>query len=124
LFCQSVADEADESVVKLNRLEFLRNDYHARIRAAQCGVKLMALVDHLMGEPARSAKQVAVAFGVTPARGQRMLQKLEELGITVEITRKARHRVWLAHEFLEVFEPSQPTPNSTRAPRRSRAIRR
>jgi Fic family protein len=119
LFCRSIADEADASIVKLDRLEEIRDAYHAKLRRAGCGAKLAALVDHLMGEPARSAKQAAALFGVTQARGQQMLQKLESLGITREITGKARHRVWLAHEFLEVFSSSK-GPTAKRPRRRSR----
>lgn len=108
LFCRSIADEAEESIRKLNRLESLRDAYHERLRAAKCGARLALLVDHLLGDPALSAKRAAAAFNVTPAAGQRMLEKLEKLGIVQEVTGKARHRVWLAHEFLEVFTSNAP----------------
>ncbi len=106
LFCQSIADEAEESIRKLNRLESLRDTYHERLREAKCGARLALLVDHLLGDPALSAKRAAGVFDVTQAAGQRMLEKLEKLRIVQEVTGKARHRVWLAHEILEVFSSS------------------
>jgi len=107
LFCRSIADEADESVGKLHRLEELRESYREKLDSAGFGARLLLLVDHLMGEPAATAKQVAKVFDVTPAAGQRMLEKLESLKIVREITGKSRYRVWLADEYLEVFSPEQ-----------------
>jgi len=105
LFCRSIADEADESVGKLRRLEELRELYREKLGSAGHGARLLLLVDHLMGEPAATAKQVAKVFDITPAAGQRMLEKLESLKIVREITGKSRNRVWLADAYLEVFSP-------------------
>jgi Fic family protein len=107
LFCRSIADEADESVRKLNRLEELRAVYHSRLRAARHGTRLLALIDHLMGRPVLNAKQAAEVFDVTPAAGQQMLEKLERLQIVREVTGQARFRIWLAEEFLRVFAPDE-----------------
>jgi Fic family protein len=105
LFCRAIADEADESVKKLHKLEQLRDQYRQRLHVAGCGARLLSLVDHLMGAPAATAKQAAQLFGVTQAAGQRMLEKLESLNIVREITGRPRYRIWLANEYLEVFSP-------------------
>jgi Fic family protein len=103
LFSRTIRDEAGESVKKLHRLEALREKYATKVRGAGSGARLVALVDHLMGEPAMSAKQAAKLFNVTPAAGQHMLEKLERLNIVREMTGKQRNRVWLAHGYVDVF---------------------
>jgi Fic family protein len=110
LFCRCIADEADESVRKLARLEALRERYRKQLEDAGHGTRLLALVDHLLGEPAQTAKQAAAVFRVTAAAGQRMLEKLEQYDIVREVTGRARDRIWLAHGFLEVFSPGSATP--------------
>jgi Fic family protein len=111
LFCLAIADEAEESLTKLNRLEELRDEYRRRVRAAGSAGRLLLLVDHLLAAPVATARETARLFEVTPAAGQKMLEKLESLKIVREITGKARNRIWLAHEYLAVFAPEDALNN-------------
>lgn len=106
LFCGAVESEAEASIRTLNALEQLREEYLAVLRTTGRSLRTLALLDHLIGDPVVTPRQVAEMFGITSAGGIKMLDRLTAAGIVAEVTGKTRNRIWVAERILDLFKLS------------------
>jgi Fic family protein len=91
----------------------MREDYRARIteqlgRAAANGHRIM---DRLFHHPIVTVARVGQWLDVTPAGANKLVARLERLGLLREITGYARNRRFRFEPYLKLFEePEEARP--------------
>lgn len=105
-FLQGVALQAQDGLTRANRLLRLRNEYLERVRTPRASGLLSRLVEALFERPAITANQAKEILGVKYSSAQNSINRLDDLGILVEITNQRRNRVYFATEIIEIVEGS------------------
>ncbi len=107
-FLKGVAVQAKDAVIRIKRLQAIRERYRALLQGTRASARLLQAIDLLFEKPVLQTRQVQTALNLTNfVTAQRYLDKLREAGIVREITGKSRNRVYKAEEILAVLE--QPT---------------
>lgn len=102
-FLQGVAEQSVDVVDRARRLFALRERYRTELHAARSSALPLKLVDHLFEHPALTAPQAQALLEVSPRAARMNLSKLQDLGIIQEVTGRARNRVFVAHEVLDLL---------------------
>ncbi len=102
-FARSIAEEAIDAALRVERLESLRQEYHERVRAARASSLLPKLIDLLFVEPSITIRGAAKAMDIQFSSACKLLDKLYAAGIIREVTGNARNRVYLAQGVVDVF---------------------
>jgi Fic family protein len=102
-FSRSIADEAADAIRRIERLEMLRAHYHQVVRRPRASALLPKLIDELFAEPSVTIPGTAKLLGVTQAAAFQLLSRLLDAKIIREVTGKARNRVYLAQEIVDLF---------------------
>jgi cell filamentation protein, protein adenylyltransferase len=77
-----------KSLTKLGRRERLGNQ----------------LLEFLYSNPVISPRKVEELLSVTPATANRLLKEMDKVGILKEATGYARNRIYILHEYLQIFK--------------------
>ena len=108
-FLHGVASQSRDAVARAGRLQGLRERYRAQFQTARAAARLLQAVDLLFVQPVLTVRQVETALDVDFSTAQRYVNQLEESDLLLEITGRARNRVYRADEVLRAIE--EPLPN-------------
>ena len=119
-FLSAVATQARDAFLRVEKMEALRADFHARVRRKRASGMLPKIVDSLFDRPAFTVAQVAKLTGMGAASANRLVRQLEESGIITEATGRKHSRVFMAEPVLDVMteilshepEPQPPAPSA------------
>ena len=103
-FLRGVAAQAQDAVLRAQRLQDLRERYRERFQAERAAGRLLQTVDLLFARPVMTMPQISQALGVNYATATRYIKRLEDAAILSEITGRARNRVYRAGEVLAAIE--------------------
>lgn len=102
-FARSLADEAADAVLRIEELESLRARYHLAVRMPRASALLPRLVDELFVQPSVTIRKTAELLQVTQPAAYQLLNRLVDAKIVREVTGRARNRVYLAQEIVDLF---------------------
>ncbi len=102
-FARGIADEASDALRRLEAAERLRVDYQQRAARPRASKLAAQLVEHLLAEPKITTARAAEVLGVAFATAVKVIQKLVGAGVLREVTGRARNRVYIAHELVDLF---------------------
>jgi len=106
-FLRGVAEQAADVIERARRLFALREEYRAALHSARSSALPLKLVDYLFEQPAITVGLARSVLEVTPRAARLNVVKLEEAGIIEEYTQRARNRIYVAREILDLLrEPS------------------
>ncbi len=114
-FLRGVNDQAADAAERLRRLDALRIEYRRRVTAHRTSSLLPALVDTLFESVAITIPRAAKILKVTERAAAMSIHKLVDAGILTEVTGRARYRVYLAQEILDLLEAPLSAGSSPRA---------
>jgi Fic family protein len=103
-FLRGVVAQAQDAVVRAQRLQDLRERYRVQFQAERASGRLLQTVDLLFARPVMTMPKISEALGVSYATATRYINRLEDAGILREITGQARNRVYRADEVLAAIE--------------------
>jgi Fic family protein len=103
-FLRGVASQARDAVVRAGRLQNLREQYREQFQTARAAARLLQAVDLLFAQPVLTVRRVETALDVDFSTAQRYVNQLEEADLLLEITGRARNRVYRADEVLRAIE--------------------
>ena len=102
-FCRSLADEAADAILRIERLEALRSRYYDLVRRPRASALLPKLIDTLFENPSVSIPGTAKKLNVSQAAAFPLIKRLVDANIVREVTGKARNRVYLAQGIVDLF---------------------
>jgi len=103
-FLEAIREQASDAVMRFDHLTKLRETYQSAVREKRASALLPGIVDRLFGSPALSISDIQKSSGVSAQAAGALIKKLEDKNILIEVTGRAYHRVWLAHEIVDVIE--------------------
>lgn len=99
-FLTAVKIQADDAILRINKMMELKEDYKAKMQSKRGSSGLFRAVDFLFEKPVFSANQLAKELGTNFARAQRYISSLKQAGIIREITGMSRNRIYAAEEII------------------------
>jgi Fic family protein len=99
-FLTAVKIQADDAILRINKMMELKEDYRAKVQSKRVSSGLFKAVDFLFEKPVFSANQLAKELGTNFARAQRYISSLKQAGIIREITGMSRNRIYAAEEII------------------------
>lgn len=99
-FLTAVKIQADDAVLRINKMMELKEDYRAKMQSKRGSSGLFKAIDFLFEKPVFSANQLAKELGTNFARAQRYISSLKQAGIIREITGMSRNRIYAAEEII------------------------
>lgn len=103
-FLTGVTEQSRDGVLRIQRLQELRERYRARVQATRASARLLQVVELLFEKPLVSVAVVQTALKIHFPNAQGYIQQLVDLGILREITGRERNRVYRADEILQAIE--------------------
>lgn len=102
-FAQGLATEAMDAATRVEKMEALRLDYHARVRAPRASALLPKLIDELFISPSVTVKRVAEMLDISRESASPLIDRLVRHQILREVTGQQRGRVYLAQGVVDLF---------------------
>jgi Fic family protein len=106
-FLRGISTQAKDSVFRMERLQGIRMQYEALVRADHNPARMTAIIDFLFSRPILTVRQVEAALGIPYVAAKRYIDKLEAAGILREITGYARNRIFQADEVLKALDGTE-----------------
>ena len=104
-FLTGIKEQATSARERVRALAALRENYRERLESERTFESLMRLVDFMLGQPILTVRQAETGLGLKNyLSAQRLVEKLESLGILREITGQARNRIYQADEILRAID--------------------
>jgi Fic family protein len=103
-FLAAVKLQADETILRINKMMELKEGYRARMQSKRASSGLFKAVDFLFERPVFSANQLAKELGTNFSRAQRYVSWLKQAGIIREITGMSRNRIYAAEEIIRAID--------------------
>ena len=103
-FLRGVVIQSRDAVVRIQRLQGLRERYREQVQSARAAARLLQVVDLLFARPILTIRQVEAELAVNFPTARRYVDRLEADGILREITGGARNRVYRADEILAAID--------------------
>ena len=103
-FLRGVVIQSRDAVVRIQRLQGLRERYREQVQSARAAARLLQVVDLLFARPILTIRQVAAELAVNFPTARRYVDRLEADGILREVTGGARNRVYRADEILAAID--------------------
>lgn len=110
-FLTAVAVQADDAIVRAERLVDLRESYRAQLAGSRG--RAVEVVDLLFVNPIITSQRVQVALGMTNQGAHNLIRQLEKREWLTPLGTVGRggHSLWIARDvFNAVEEPSPPPP--------------
>ncbi len=104
-FLNGVSSQAIDAAARVKRINDLRENYRLRFQQGRSAARLLQVVDLLFARPLISVRTVEMELGLPYPTAERYIDELVKQGI-LEGTGKARNRVFIANEILQVIEKS------------------
>ncbi|HWR64817.1 MAG TPA: Fic family protein [Bellilinea sp.] len=103
-FLRGVSEQAQASIIRMERLQQLRNKYQTFIEQARNPARMSGIVDFFFSRPIVSVKQVSDGLVIPKKTAQDYLDKLQQAGVIREITGYARNRLYQANEIFNALQ--------------------
>jgi Fic family protein len=104
-FLTGVIETAKRSKSTFTQIGVLRESYASKIlKLGKRASTASELLQQLYSQPITTPRNVAELLGVTPATANRLLKEMEKVGILKESTGYARNRIYVLHEYLNIFK--------------------
>ena len=107
-FARGVANQADGSRLRVERLIHWREETVARLRAEGLKGTTITIAESLIGYPGVTPTEAAVRFDVTYRSANRSIGKLEALGILTETTGRTYDRFFLCRDVVDIIQSHDP----------------
>jgi len=106
-FLRGVSSQAQDSLVRMQRLEAIRTKYEPLVKSDRNSERMGAVLDFLFARPILSAKQLAESVGMPFKTARQYIEKLAKAGILREVTGNARNQIYRADEIFDAMNNVQ-----------------
>ncbi len=106
-FLRGVRSQAQDSLVRMQRLEAIRTKYEPLVKSDRNSERMGAVLDFLFARPIFSAKQLAENVGMPFKTARHYIEKLARAGILREVTGNARNQIYRANDIFGVMDNVQ-----------------
>ena len=106
-FLRGVSSQAQDSLVRMQRLEAIRTKYEPLVKSDRNSERMGAVLDFLFARPILSAKQLAESVGMPFKTARQYIEKLAKAGILREVTGNARNQIYRADEIFGAMDNVQ-----------------
>lgn len=103
-FLRGIAEQSVDVIERARRLFALREKYRSLLHSVRSSALPLKLVDYLFEQPAITVAQARSVLDVSPRAARLNVAKLEEAGIVYEFTQRARNRIFVAGEILDLLK--------------------
>lgn len=103
-FLRGVSAQAQDSVVRMERLEAIRARYQSIVNSERNSERMGAVVDFLFGRPILTAKQLSEGMGMPFKTARQYIEKLVQAGVVREVTGYARNQIYRADEIFKALD--------------------
>jgi Fic family protein len=124
-FLRGVAEQAEDAIVRANKLQRLSAEYREQLHGIRSSAALLKLTDHLFNSPIITVPLAQAILKHSQPSAQHNIDRLVQKGILQEITGRQRGRVYLASRIMQIVEDREvqqlplkfgrPTASSQRA---------
>ena len=103
-FLEGVTETADQAVRTAQRITNLFTDDRNRIeKMGQAAGNVLRVHSHLQKKPVLEIPKASAEIGISQPTVTSVLKRLEEIGVVKEITGKARDRIYVYKEYLDIL---------------------
>jgi len=106
-FLRGVSSQAQDSLVRMQRLEAIRTKYEPLVKSDRNSERMGAVLDFLFARPILSAKQLAESVSMPFKTARQYIEKLAKAGILREVTGNARNQIYRADEIFGALDNIQ-----------------
>jgi len=106
-FLRGVSSQAQDSLVRMQRLEEIRTKYEPLVKSDRNSERMGAVLDFLFARPILSARQLAESVGMPFKTARQYIEKLAKADILREVTGNARNQIYRADEIFGVMDNVQ-----------------
>lgn len=103
-YLRGVSAQANESLIRLERLQTIRATYQALARAERNAKRMERVLDFLFMQPVLSVRHLQSFLAVSFPIAQHYVDRLVNASILQEVTGQARNRIYRANEIFEALE--------------------
>lgn len=103
-FLRGVSHQAQDSIVRMERLEAIRTRYQSMVNSNRNAERMGSVVDFLFGRPIFTTNQLTEAVGMPFKTARQYIEKLVQAGIVREVTGYARNQVYRADEIFTALD--------------------
>jgi Fic family protein len=103
-FLRGIGAQARDSVVRMERLQRIREKYDVIVQADRNVNRMAAVVDFLFARPIFTNRQLATELNIPFKTAGQYIEKLIQAGILRETTGYVRNRIFRADEILRAVE--------------------
>jgi len=103
-FLRGVSTQAQDSVVRMERLEAIRTRYQSIVNSERNPKRMGAVVDFLFGRPIFTAKQLSESMDMPFKTARQYIEKLVQAGVVREVTGYARNQIYRADEVFKALD--------------------
>jgi Fic family protein len=106
-FLQAILEQAADTAQRSDRLLTLHDRYREWALSTSRSGNLLRIVDLVFQQPVISVANVGAFLQVTPPAANRLVAKMVDDGIVIEVTGQKRHRRFAAPEILAIINPDE-----------------
>lgn len=106
-FLRGVSSQAQDSLVRMQRLEAIRTKYEPLVKSDRNSERMGAVLDFLFARPILSTKQLAESIGMPFKTARQYIEKLAKAGILREVTGNARNQIYRADDIFGAMDNVQ-----------------
>lgn len=103
-FLRGISAQAQDSVIRMTRLQDIRIKYEIIVQADRNSARMAAVIDYIFSRPILTIKQLETSLDMPYMAAKRYVEKLTDAGVLQETTGYARNRVFKANEIFQVLE--------------------
>ena len=103
-FLRGVAEQAEDAIVRANKLQKLSSEYRDQLQASRSSAALLKLADRLFKTPIITVQAATKILGYSQPSAQHNIDRLVEAGILQEVTGRQRGRIYVANRIMGIVE--------------------
>jgi len=107
-FLFGVADQSRDAITRAKQIIDLWLFYRQRFQNERQSISVLRLLDEIIAVPVITYRKAEQILGVTPRAARQNVDKLVEAGVVVEVTQRARYKIFAASEIIAILDaPSE-----------------
>jgi len=103
-FLRGVSEQARDALVRMERLQAIREKYQSFVNKNRNSERMSAVVDFTFTRPILSVRQASDGLGIPFKTAGKYIEKLVQAGLLREITGYSRNRIFQADEIFKVVQ--------------------
>ena len=103
-FLRGVAEQAEDAIVRANKLQKLSSEYREQLQNSRSSAALLKLAERLFKSPMITVQLAKKILGHSQPSAQHNIDRLVAAGILEEITGRQRGRVYVANRIMQIVE--------------------